>query len=133
VHVFFFASHTSIWAQPNDCGLNKRVHWAIEEACKWFRRTGFPPSQGCFNAIFSLAWKYFLKAEANDLLECFDNNATRANERTGAHPLNPCAEAWTDAVDSLGKGNEECATVSYEIVPAEEKMPILDEDEKTLL
>jgi hypothetical protein len=30
--VFFFASQASMWAQPSDCGLNKRVHWATEQA-----------------------------------------------------------------------------------------------------
>ena len=133
VFVFFFASHTSIWAQPNDCGLNKRVHWAIEEACKKYRRSGQTTSQGYFNAIFSGGWKIFLKAENQDLLECFDNNSTRANERCGVYPLNPFAEAWMDAIDGLGLGNEECSTVSYEIYPAEEKMRILTPDEKLLL
>ena len=37
VYPFIIASHTSIWAQPNDAGVNKRYHWAIEDACKKLR------------------------------------------------------------------------------------------------
>ncbi len=132
VFVFFFASHTSIWAQPNDCGLNKRFHWAIEQACKQYRRSGRTTSCEYFNSIFCLGLRIFFKAEADDLLECFGNNTTRAFERTGVFPLNPFCEAWTDAIDGLGSGNDECATRSYEIVPAEE-MPILSREEQSLL
>jgi hypothetical protein len=133
VFVFFFASHTSIWAQPNDCGLNKRVHWAIEQACQKFRRSGRTTTTGYFNEIFSHGWRIFLKAERKDLLECFENNSTRAYERTGVFPFDPFAEAWKGAIDGLGVGNEKCSTVSYEIVPAEEKMPTLTPEEKKLL
>ncbi len=31
---FFFASHTSIWAQPNDGGTNLRLHNCLEEAVR---------------------------------------------------------------------------------------------------
>jgi hypothetical protein len=30
MYPFFFASHISIWAQPNDASINKRLHWAVE-------------------------------------------------------------------------------------------------------
>jgi hypothetical protein len=130
VFVFFFASHTSIWAQPNDCGLNKRVHWAIEEACKKYRRGGRTTSHAYFNEIFCLGWRIFRKIEVDDLLECFENNATRAFERTGVYPLNPFAEAWTDAIDGLGCANEDCKTVSYEVVPFSNGFPTLSPENK---
>jgi hypothetical protein len=134
VFVFFFASHTSIWAQPNDCGLNKRVHWAIEQACKQYRRSGRTTTCEYFNGIFSQGWQIFLKAEADDLLECFDNNTTRAFERTGVYPLNPFCTAWTDAIDGLGTANQESKTLSYEIVPSTlDEMPTLSPQEKHLL
>jgi hypothetical protein len=133
VFVFFFASHTSIWAQPNDCGLNKRVHWAIEQANKEFRRSGETTTYEYFNRIFAQGWRKFLKAEADDLLETFSNNATRAYWKTGVYPLNPFAEAWADAINSLGAANEESTMVSYEIFPAQDKMPALSAEEKILL
>jgi len=34
VFMFFLASHMSIWAQPNDVGVNKQFHSAIEEECR---------------------------------------------------------------------------------------------------
>ena len=133
VFVFFFASHTSIWAQPNDCGLNKRVHWAIEQANKKVRRSGETTTYEYYNRIFADGWRIFLKAEADDLLETFSNNATRAYWKTGVYPLNPFAEAWTDAIQSLGAANEISEMVSYEIFPAQEKMPALSAEQKILL
>ena len=32
VYPFFIASHTSVWAQPNDSGPNKRMHTCVETA-----------------------------------------------------------------------------------------------------
>jgi len=133
VFVFFFASHTSIWAQPNDCGLNKRVHCAIEEACMTYRRGGRRTSQGYFNEIFCRGWRIFREKEVEDLLTCFENNATRAFERTGVHPLNPFAEAWMDAIDGLGSANEDCKTVSYEVLPLADEFPTLTPEDKKLL
>jgi hypothetical protein len=133
VFVFFFASHTSIWAQPNDCGLNKRVHWAIEQACKQYRRSGRKTTYEYFNQIFAMGWRIFLKTEADDLLETFTNNATRAYWKTGVYPLNPFAEAWKDAINSLGAANEEYKKISFEIFPAQDKLPALNPEEKQLL
>jgi hypothetical protein len=133
VFVFFFASHTSIWAQPNDCGLNKRVHWAIEQACKRFRRSGKKTTYQYFNEIFSDGWRIFLKTEADDLLETFTNNATRAYWKTGVFPLNPFADAWNEAIDGLGAANDESEMVSFEIFPAQDKLPVMTAEEKKLL
>jgi hypothetical protein len=133
IYLFFFASHTSIWAPPNDCGLNKRVHWAIEQACKKFRRGGRATSQEYFNQIFCLGYRIFRQAESADLLECFENNATRAYGRTGVFPLDPFAEAWMEAIDGLGAGNLESLTISYEIWPSEERMRTLTSAEAQLL
>jgi hypothetical protein len=38
VYPFVIASHTSIWAQSNDAGVNKRYHWSIKDAGKKLRR-----------------------------------------------------------------------------------------------
>ena len=133
VFVFFFASHTSIWAQPNDCGLNERVHWAIEQACKKFRRSGKKTTYEYFNEIFAEGWRIFLKTEADDLLETFTNNATRAYWKTGVFPLNPFAEAWKDAIDSLGAAaNDDSERISFELYPLD-KLPTLTAEEKKLL
>ena len=122
VYVFFFASHTSIWAQPNDCGLNKRVHWAIEQPCKQYRRTQRRTTYSYFNEIFAAGWRIFLKTEADDLLETFTNNAMQAYCKTGVYPLNPNAEAWKEAIEGLGTANEVSRMISYEIFPSEDKL-----------
>jgi hypothetical protein len=38
VYLFISAIHTSIWAQPNDAGVNMRFQWAIEQSTKKARR-----------------------------------------------------------------------------------------------
>eukprot|EP00978_Attheya_sp_CCMP212_P027247 scaffold91161_cov32-Attheya_sp.AAC.1 len=39
VFVFFLLSHTSIWSQPNDCGVNLlRFHACVEQVAKQMRR-----------------------------------------------------------------------------------------------
>jgi hypothetical protein len=93
VFAFFFASHASIWDQPNNCGLKKRVHWAIEQANKKIRRSGASTTHEHHNRIFADGWRLFLKTEADDLLETFSNNATRACWKTRACALNPCCKA----------------------------------------
>ena len=66
VYPFIIASHTSIWAQPNNAGVNKRYHWSIEEACKKLcRRVG--------QATVSY---YNLKVERKDLRQLGINNKT---------------------------------------------------------
>jgi hypothetical protein len=48
VFPFFFASHTSIWAQPHDAGIHKRFHWAIEQSAKTARRGEEQPTLDYF-------------------------------------------------------------------------------------
>ena len=107
IYPFFIASHTSIWAQPNDAGVNKRFHWAMEQAAKTARRsqTGTPNAE-YFNMIFCEGWALFLETERKDLRELGFNNTTNAYERTGMFPFNPFASAWMDAIETLGTGVE---------------------------
>jgi hypothetical protein len=69
VYCFFIASHTSIWAQPNDAGTNKRLHWAVEQVARNFRQQGAEPNVAYFNRLLCLAWELFLKTENDDLEE----------------------------------------------------------------
>ena len=52
VYCFFLPSHTSIWSQPNDCGVNKRFHMCIERVTRYKRREGNEPTTSYFNKIF---------------------------------------------------------------------------------
>jgi hypothetical protein len=86
------------------------------------------------NEIFCLCWRIFRKAEADDLLQCLDNNATCANEQTGVYPFNPYGEAWMDTIDGLGCANSDCPTLSYEILPSsQDKMSLLPPENQKLL
>jgi hypothetical protein len=48
---FFIALHTSIWAQPNDCGTNYRWHNCVEKVVRNMRRQGGQPSAAYFNQV----------------------------------------------------------------------------------
>ena len=61
VYPLFIASHTSIWAQPNNAGVNKRFHWAMEQAAKTARHgQTSTPNVKYFNEIFCIGWHLFL-------------------------------------------------------------------------
>ena len=134
VYCFFIASHTSIWAQPNDAGTNKRLHWAVEQVARKFRRLGAEPNVKYFNRLLCLAWELFLKTESDDLRANGMNNTTNSYERTGMFPFNPYASAWTEAIETLGLGNDENvrAKVQFEII-AKQKPPELTVLEKEVL
>ena len=101
VYPFFLPSHTSIWSQPNDCGVNKRFHAAVEKAAKLVRRFQAEASITYFNRIFMKAWALFLDMESNDLF-IGDNNTTTSYAKTGLYPFNPCADTWEEAINTLG-------------------------------
>jgi len=82
VFPFFLASHTSIWSQPNDGGVNKRFHRAIEQICSTSRRGDVSLTPAYFNTNFKQGWQNFLKAEWLDLHNTNINNATNAFMRT---------------------------------------------------
>jgi len=115
VFTFFLASHTSIWAQPNDAGVNKRFHSAIEEECRRVRRKLKVATIYYFNSNFVRGWRTFLKLEREDLRRVGVNNATRAFERTGLFPYNPFAEAWTEAIQTISQGQKPKDGTHYEI------------------
>ena len=103
VYPFFLASHTSIWSQPNDNGIIKRLHSCIKEATISKRRWN-QAIVPYFNTILAQAWMLFLTREANDLV-AGANNATSAYSRTGLFPFNPLSDSWEEAIESLGFDN----------------------------
>ncbi len=134
VFPFFIASHTSIWAQPNDAGVNKRFHWAMEHAARQSRRTAGIATVAYFNEIFVRGWRIFLEAERSELRALGFNNTTNSYERTGMKPFNPFATAWTEAIETLGMGviTSENQKVQYEICAISEAPKLLP-CEKALL
>ena len=115
---FILASHTSIWSQPNDGGVNKQFHHAIEESCSEVRRGYDAATIRYFNGNFRKGWHKFLEAERLDLIATGLNNATNAFQRTGLYPYNPNCESWSGAINTLGLGNNNTkGQVQYEIYP----------------
>ncbi len=132
VFPFVLASHTSIWSQPNDAGVNKRFHWSIEEAFRKVRRTTDSYSIPFFNSNFVEGWHTFLQTERDDLRRVNMNNTTRAFKRTGLFPFDPFSESWTEAIETIGQGQPKNAAAQYEIFP-NENTPQLTESESALL
>ena len=68
VFPFFFASHTSIWAQPNDAGVNKRFQWAVEMCVRKARRSVGTPNVKYFKQALSKAMHLFRETEIWELV-----------------------------------------------------------------
>jgi len=132
VFPFFLASHTSIWSQPNDAGVNKRFHWAVEQECKKTRRTVATATIPYCNSNFIKGWRNFLKAERDDPRKLGYNNATNAFLRTGLYPYNPFSESWMDAIDSIGQAQQHSEGVHYKIFPNKDLPKLTDAESKIL-
>jgi hypothetical protein len=76
--LLIFASHTSIWAQPNDAGVNKQFHRPIEQSAKKARKGEDQAALAYFNEILKEGWVYFLEAERSNLRALGLNNMTNA-------------------------------------------------------
>jgi hypothetical protein len=137
VFPFIFASHRSIWAQPNDAGVNKRFHWAIEQSAKTARRSKKQATLAYFNEILKEGWVYFLEAERSNLRALGLNNTTNAYKRTVVFLIDPFASAWTEAIETLGgvenaKERETKPKVQYKVLGRLILPELSDDDKKTL-
>jgi len=133
VFPFFLASHMSIWSQPNDGGMNKCFHRAIEQSCSEIWHGYDTAPIGYFNQNFRKGWYNFLSAEWLDLQNTGINNATNAFQCTGLYPYNPNCKSWSGAINTLGLATDsEKGKVQYEIyatLPSRE----LSSDERNIL
>jgi len=129
---FFLASHTSIWAQPNDAGVNKHFHWAIEQACEKVRRTLNVPTIEYFNTNIVNGWHLFLSTERDDLQKVGFNNAMNAFWRTGLFPYNPYSEAWTDAMKTIGQAQPISGAAQYKVFPNKDLTQLSELESKSL-
>jgi len=89
VFTFFLASHTSIWSQPNNTGVNKQFHWAVEQIAKTEHHKHKNTNIRYFNSNFLNGWYKFLATERDDLWQLGVNNATRAFEHTNSFCITP--------------------------------------------
>ena len=81
---------------------------------------------------FVRGWRNFLKSERSDIRGLCVNNATNAFKRTGIYPFNPFAEAWTDAIQSLGQGQKPDTGACYEIFPNENSEQLAEQESAIL-
>jgi len=56
-----------------------------------------------------------MDTERDDLHKLGVNNATNAFKHTGLYPLNLFSETWTNAINTIGKGEKPSTGANYEI------------------
>ena len=139
---FFLPSHTSIWSQPNENGVNlrwlKSIETAVSSLGMRFSAGGTTPQY--FNIIIRHAWKMFIKNERDNLLTCKQNNTTNAYMKTGLYPVDPNCESWSNVLETMEPLNRrykkggKCEKVqSYEIIKRKDKTGLTEEEKKTLM
>jgi hypothetical protein len=84
-----------MWAQPNDAGVNKPFHWAIEQSAKKARRGEDQATLEYFNEILKEGWVvYFLETKRSNLRALRLNNTTNVYEHsTSVFPFDPFTSA----------------------------------------
>jgi hypothetical protein len=134
IYPFFFASHTSIWAQPNDGGPNLRLHNCLEEAVRNKRRTAGTPDVFYFNGIICEGWRLFIERERQELRAKTINTTRNSYTKSGVGDFDPYCEGWTTAIETTGRAlnNKEASVIQYEPV-AKPNARVLTLDEKKLL
>jgi hypothetical protein len=120
VYVFILPSKTSVWAQPNDSGPNRRLAICVSSAAvKWrAANAGSRMSTSMFNAIFVDTWQDYLLKEDLDLRQVGTNCCTTAWKRTGLEPFNKLCVGWDTAIESLGgmeRGEDEASDPPPEV------------------
>lgn len=112
VFPFYLPSHTSIWSQPNDNGVNKRLHSCIEIAARVTRSILAKEAlakgkksyyQKDWNRSFRNAWENYMKMEQMDYVDTGSNVTTSAYQKTGIYPFNPDSSTWAEAIEGLGQ------------------------------
>ena len=129
--------HTSIWAQPNDCGPNSSLKSRLGDSVARFRSShrGIP---GCerlmrftrpdFNQIFVEAWRTFADRSQRELEETGTNAIKSGWMRTGLCPYNRRPPNWEAAIARFGY-REELATATETPRGSDAVLPGADADE----
>jgi hypothetical protein len=118
---FFIPSHTSIWAQPNDCKVNRRLHEFMEMSAREFRRAS-QRSPNCtdYNLIIKHGWRAYRDDEHLSMNLTEVNNATKAYHATGIYPFNWDNKNWNEATETLGQADGP-PPLDFQIVPVERR------------
>ena len=107
--------HTSIWAQPNDCGPNSSLKSRLGDAVAQFRASHRPLpgseglmrlTRGNFNEIFVQAWLTFQNWSLQDLAQLGTNAIKSGWKGTGLCPYNRRPPNWEAAIARFGQRDE---------------------------
>jgi hypothetical protein len=126
----FLPSHTSMWSQPNDCNLNRRLHECMEKAALKFRRTDSAPTLATYNSIMKEGWQLLIDEEDTKLNSFLRNTTTQSWEDCGLSPFNPYCLNWNEAIASFGQLEGELEQ-AFEIEPVERRDKSNDEHDPT--
>ena len=104
--------HTSIWAQPNDCGPNSSLKSIIGSKLSDYRlyhhqvpgvERAMKFTQNDFNGCFVQAWKAW-QEKMDGMMERLGKNAITSGWRgTGLHPFDRYAPRWQGAIARFGQ------------------------------
>ena len=109
VYCLFLPSKTSIWSQPNDNGVNCKIHRKMNDAVLHIRnqfQTAFGAAE-FYNRVIKMGWTSFLASEKDELLSTGSNCTTSCFMKTGLYPFNPKCISWKGALETIGKCNIE--------------------------
>ena len=116
VFVWCLASHTSMWTQPNDMGVNARVKALTHECFRLWLRSNPRAIMGQddYNGMFATAWNKFLALELYELTTRPDktNVASRAFAKAGLFPFLEQPPFWYEACLILGTSPTAASTAS---------------------
>ena len=107
--------HTSIWAQPNDCGPNASLKSRLGDAVAQYRASHrlLPGIEGLnkltrgnFNQIFVQAWLTFQQRSQLDLAQLGKNAIKSGWKATGLCPYNRKPPNWEAAIARFGQREE---------------------------
>jgi hypothetical protein len=100
---FFSPSHTSMWGQMNDCGLNSSIQAFLEKAASKERMHQKTAPVAYHNRLIFVAWGDYVSTEHRTLLRTGTNVAKHSYFICGICPFNPGCMNWTGAIQTLGQ------------------------------
>jgi hypothetical protein len=111
VYVICLPSHTSIFSQPNDAGLNAAFKWLFGQVVTEWRTTHManiygPMTRQDFNLCFVATWTRFVVEQHEKLARTGVNAITSAWNNVGLVKGDPKCVFWERAIATIGRTAE---------------------------
>jgi len=108
IWVVILPSKTSVWSQPNDMGVNYKLHTYMSKAARSLRYQlgGSISEVEFYNKVVKSGWENFILNERKELLVTKGNATTSGFKKTGVYPFDPNCIGWTGAIETIGKSDQ---------------------------